>query len=332
MLREARRAFLRRAVYGGTLLGASSVGFGASLPVFAAKSAYSWANLTPGFTLFMTEFIQSTGLDRQYGLALGKPTSYTSVSTYYNDFVAGNYDVCIGSWDTFASRYLAGVPLAFVCGISTASMIGLVVPKGGVTSIEALSGKLVAAPQSTGTYRMARAVIKQLDGYDLEAASQIQNIDNPAAAISIVMANRADAALTWEPNISSGMVRDAGLSVLYNVGDRYRQKVGMDLPYFGVAVRRAALKGDPKLASRVDKVFAAAAASINADPKRAVQIVGAKSGIPAEVLSLSIQSKRTVFTHVSMSASQGRKTMQTASDFLVRGGLLPRSVDDGFFA
>ncbi|MFM0337330.1 ABC transporter substrate-binding protein [Paraburkholderia fungorum] len=332
MFSDARRSFLRHAAYGGTLIGASCVGLGTPLRAFSANDAYRWANLTPGFTLFMTEFIQATGLDKKYGLQLGKPTSYTSVSTYYNDFVAGNYDVCIGSWDTFASRYLAGVPLALVCGVSTASMIGLVARKGGVKDIRELAGRLVAAPQSTGTYRMARAVIKQLDGYDLEGGSKIQNVDNPAAAISMVMASRADAALTWEPNISAGMLRDTGLGMLYNVGDRYRQKVGVDLPYFGVAVRKSALKADPQLASRVDQVFAAASAAIAADPRRAVQIAGSKSGVPPEVLTLSIQSGRTGFSHISMSDSQGRQTMRVASDFLVRGGLLPKVIDDGFFA
>jgi NitT/TauT family transport system substrate-binding protein len=308
------------------------VGLAAPKRAAAAAQAYRWASLTPGFTLFMTEFVQATGLDRQYGLSLGKPTSYTSVATYYNDFIAGNYDICIGSWDTFASRYLAGVPLAFVCGISTASMIGVVVPKEGVKDIRALNGKLVSAPQSTGTYRMARAVIKQLEGYDLEQSSKVQNVDNPAASISMVMASRADAALTWEPNISAGMMRDADLRVLYNIGDRYRQKIGVDLPYFGVAVRKEALKADPQLATRIDQVFGAAAAAIIANPKRAIQIAGSKSGVPPEVLSLSIETKRTVFSHMSMSTTDGRKALRVAGDFLVRGGLLPRAIDDGFFA
>ena len=297
----------------------------------AQTTALKWANLTPGFTILVTEYMQAKGLDKKHKLNLGEPTTYSAVSTYYNDFIAGNYDVCIGSWDTFAARYEAGVPLQFVCAITTASMINIVAPGNGVNSIKELKGKTVAAPQSTGTYRMTRAIVKELEGIDLESETSVQNVDNPAASITQVMVNRADAGLSWEPNISAGLEKVPDMKVLYNTGLEYRKKMGLELPYFGVAVRKEVLEKDPSLASRLDKAFAETLAGITGDVDDAVNVAGERSGIPPETIKLAISSERLEFKHMSMAGDEGRKAVLTASEFLVRNGLLSRALDKDFF-
>jgi NitT/TauT family transport system substrate-binding protein len=327
-----RRFFLKAAAAESMLLGVAGAGIVLPTTALAQMSEMKWANLTPGFTILVTEYITAKGLDRKHGINLGKPTSYTSVSTYYNDFIAGNYDVCIGSWDTFAARYLAGVPLKFICAITTANMINIIVPGGGATSIKALEGKTLAAPQSTGTYRMMRAIIKELTGIDIERSMRVQNVDNPAAAVTLVMANRADAGLSWEPNISTGLAKVPDMRVLYSAGDEYRKKVGLDLPYFGVAIRKDAALRDPGLAGRLDKVFGDCIAGILGNVDEAVNIAGAGSGIPPQILKTAITSGRLQFKHVSMGDDNGRQATKTAADFLVRNGLLPRALDNDFFA
>jgi NitT/TauT family transport system substrate-binding protein len=332
MLNYSRRRFMKSAAQCGIALGASCAGWNPYAVASPASAPLRWASLTPGFTVFLTDYMIATGIARKYGLDLAAPTAYTSVSTYYNDFVADNYDICIGSWDTFAARYQAGVPVKFVCGITTAAMIALVAPAGGVTTVKALKGKLIAVPQSTGTYRIARAVIKDIEGFDIEHAANVQNVDNPAASVSMVMASRADAALTWEPNISAGIMRRPDLKVLYNIGDAYRAALGADLPYFCVAIRQEALQRDPDLARKVDQAFNATVAAILADSAQAVRVAGAQSGIPADVLTLSIDSKRLQFKHISAAEPEGRRVMQVAGDFLTRNGLLQKRLDSGFFA
>lgn len=326
---RSRRSFLALAA-GSAALGVPSL----SVPSVARAQpgGLRWANLAPGFTTLVTDYMLAKGLDKSNGLALGKPTAYTAVTTYYNDFVAGNYDVCIGSWDTFAARYLAGVPLQFVCSITTANMINIVTPPGGATSIKALEGKTLAAPQSTGTYRMMRALIKELEGVDIESATKVQNVDNPAAPITLAMANRADAALSWEPNISVGLKRVPDMKVLYNAGNEYRKKFGTDLPYFGVAVRKEAAARDPQLVAKLSKAFADCLAGITGNVDESVLIAGANSGIPPDVLKTAITSGRLQFRHISTADDAGKQTMRNAADFLVRNSLLPRALDNGFFA
>ena len=326
---RSRRRFLTRSLQAG---GAVAASICVPSLVRAQDPSLKWANLAPGFTTLVTDYMTAKGLDRANGVNLGKPTSYTSVSTYYNDFVAGNYDVCIGSWDTFAARYMANVPIQYVCTITTANMINIITPAGGPTTIKALDGKTLAAPQSTGTYRMMRALIKELEGFDIQTEARVQNVDNPAAPVTLVMANRADAALSWEPNISVGLKRVPDMKVLYNAGMEYRRKFGIDLPYFGVAIRKEVAARDPQIVAALNKSFAACLAGITGDVDDAVAIAGANSGIPADVLRTAVSSGRLQFKHVSMADEAGRKTVRTAGEFLQRNGLLPRAIDNGFFA
>lgn len=297
-----------------------------------AQTGLRWANLTPGFTTLLTDYMVAKELDKANGLQLGKPTAYTSVTTYNNDFVAGNYDVCISSWDTFAARHIAGVPLQYVCSITTGNMINIITQATGPATIQALKGKTLAAPQSTGTYRMMRAVVKELAGIDLESHAVVQNVDNPAASVTLVMANRADAGLTWEPNVSVGLARVPDLRVLYNAGAEYRRRMNLDLPYFGVAVRKEAIARDSTLVARLNKAFGQCIDGIMGNTEEAVKIAGATSGIPPEVLKTAIASKRLEFKHTSMQSEEGRRSIRTANEFLVRNGALSKVVDNGFFA
>jgi NitT/TauT family transport system substrate-binding protein len=335
MNKPGRRAFLKAAASRGaalTLAGAVGMPRLVSAQASTQAVALKWASLVPGFTGLITEYMAANGLDKKHGISLGKPVAYTSVSTFYNDFVAGQYDVCVATWDTFAARYLAGVPLRFICAISTGNMINIVVPGNGPASIKELEGKTLAAPQSTGTYRLTRAMIKELTGTDIENSMRVQNVDNPAASVTLVMANRADAALSWEPSISAGIKRVPDMRVIYNTGEEYRKKIGLDLPFFGVAVRQEALARDASIAGKLDKAFADCVAGILANVDEAANLVGTKSGIPADVLKLAVSSGRMQLKHLSMADEKGRESIKTAANVLVKNGLLPRQLDDNFFA
>lgn len=170
--------------------------------------------------------------------------------------------------------------LQYVCSVTTGNMINIVTQGKGPSAVQDLKGKTLAAPQSTGTYRMMRAVVKELAGIDLESYAVVQNVDNPAASVTLVMANRADAGLTWEPNVSVGLKRVPDMRVLYNAGEEYRRKVGLDLPYFGVAVRKEAIARDATLIARLNKAFAQCIDGITSKTDEAVTIAGANSGIP----------------------------------------------------
>jgi NitT/TauT family transport system substrate-binding protein len=325
----------RRTALKATAASFAAAGFVKMMPAAAAaeNAKVSWASINPGsFTTLVMEYMTKRRLDKKHGVAFPKPHVYTSVNTYYNDFVAGNYDMCMGSWDTFASRYQAGVPLQFVCGFTTGNMINILVPANGAKSLEELRGKTIAATQATGTYRVTRALLKDVNGLDIEKDMNVQNVDNPAAAVTLVMIDRADAVLVWEPNTSAALARSPDIRVLYSAGDEYRKKTGAELPYFGVAVRKELLARIPDVARRLDAAFAECVSGIMQDVDAAVDLVGQNAGVDQEVLRAAMKSGRLQFRHLSMADPAGRASVTAASEMLVKNKVLDRPIDDGFFA
>lgn len=300
-------------------------------PQAKAGVAVRWASLQPGFTMLPVQYILANKLGHQYGIDLPDPTPYTAVTTYYNDFIAGNYDVCIGSWDTFAARYQAGVPIRYLCSITSADMIGLLSPKAGADDVRELKGKTIAAVQSTGTYRMFRAIVKEAYGFDVETEATIQNVDNPAAAVTLALADRVDAALSWEPNISTGLARRPDLRVIMKAGALYRDFAKTDLPYFGVAVRQELVDAHPGLAAKISEVFKEALSGINSDPAKAIELFGSSTGVSTEIFKDAMVSRRLEFTFTPMGDPAARQSIVAGSEFLARNGLLKRPIDHKFF-
>jgi NitT/TauT family transport system substrate-binding protein len=291
-----------------------------------------WAFLTPGFTVLVVQYIAAKKLIEKNGAPLAPPTEYSAVSTYYNDFVAGNVDICIGSWDVFAARYQAGVPIQLLCTITTADMIFILTGDKDITKIEDLRGKTVAAAQSTGTFRMVSALIKEHYGIELGKDVAIQGVDNPAAAVTLVMANRAAAGLSWEPNISAALKRQPTLRTIFNAGESYRERTTLDLPYFGVAVRSEWAKQNPEATRRIRQTFADCISGINADPDDAVMVAGKGSGFPPDVMAEALKSRRLRFRFGSMADPAEQQSVLKASEFMQRNGLLSKALDQGFFA
>ena len=329
MLRTDRRSFLQGAA-GFAAAGLPLIG--GARNALAQSAPISWPMLTPGFTVLLVEFIQYHKLDEKNGFKLPDPIVYTSVPTYYGDVVAGNLDIAVGSWDSFAVRYAKGVPIRQLCTISTGKMINFMSAKGtGVDKIEDIRGKTVAAPQSTGTYRVSKAVLQQMRGIDLEGEATVQNVTNPAGSVALLRAGSADAALTWEPNVTQGMADDPNLQTIFNVGEAYAEKMGRDLPYFSVVVTEELLKREPGIGAKVDGMFRDCINGILGDVDSAVQIVGDRAGYKPEVLKEAITSGRLSFKFGSMTDPKEVETVKAAAEFFVANGLMDAVPDDGFF-
>lgn len=324
MERFSRRSIL---AYAAALAALSPLG----RAMAANGIAVRWASLQPGFTMLPVQYILANKLAPRQGLDLPDPIPYTAVTTYYNDFVAGNYDVCIGSWDTFAARYQAGVPIRYLCSITSADMIGLLAPADGADDVRKLKGKTIAAVQSTGTYRLFRAIIKEAYGFDIETEATIQNVDNPAGAVTLALAGRVDAALSWEPNISTGLARRPDLRVIVKAGEVYRGFAKTDLPYFGVAVRQELVDAHPGLPGKIGQLFDEALTGINSDMSKAIDLFGANTGVSPEIFKDAMTSRRLAFDYRPMSDPAARQSIVAGSEFLTRNGLLKRPIDDKFF-
>jgi NitT/TauT family transport system substrate-binding protein len=324
----------RRNVLIGTAASAVTL---AALPapaILRAQEAFTakWATATPGLTVVFYDYIRDNKLDRKYGLRFPEPILNASIGTLFNDFVAGSYELMIASWDPILVRHQSGVPCQLLCTLMTADMIGIVTAKGGPANVDELKGKTIAAPQQSGVYRMTRAFIREFDGIDIETAAQVQNADNPAQGVTLVIADRADAAVAWEPMISSGMARRSDLNVIYSAGGRFRDKTALDLPYFCVNVRNELLDRNPGIGARLNAMFAECVAGIDANFDAVADKYAARTLVEANVMKTAKQVGRLRFKYGAASDPLTQKTIIAASEILARQGVLPKVADPAFFA
>lgn len=320
----SRRAVMRSALSAAAAVAAPGVLRAQDIPTIRCATA------TPGFTTVFYDVIRDRKLDEKNGFRLGEPVLNASIGTLFNDFVAGSSDLIIASWDPVLTRYQAGVPCQLLCTLMTADMIGIVATKAGPQTLAALKGKMIAAPQQSGVYRMTRAMIKELMGEDIETAAQVQNADNPAQGVTLVIADRADAAVAWEPMISSGMQRRKDIDVIFSAGQAFREKIGADLPYFCVNVRKDIVAGG--MARKLNAAFAECVAAIDADFDAVASKYAARTKIDADTLKIARASGRFKLQYGAASDPGVQATITTASEMLARQGVLPRKADAGFFA
>jgi NitT/TauT family transport system substrate-binding protein len=132
--------------------------------------------------------------------------------------------------------------------------------------------------------------------------------------------------------ISSGMVRRPDLGVIYNAGEIFRAQTSLDLPYFCVNVRRELLDRSPGMAAKLNAMFAECVAGIDADFDQVADKYAARALIDANVLKAAKKAGRLRFKYGAASDPATQKTITTASEILVRQGVLAKPADAAFFA
>jgi len=313
-------------------------GVGATVALTATRAfaddmpRLSWATFTPGFVPAFMEYTLGKGLDRANGVVLDPPKPYSSLTSYYGDFVAGAFDMCFGSWDTFAIRSFAGVPMRYLCGINPGNLLNIVTMSDSVRSIEDLRGKTLAAPTSSGTFRLMKSLVHAFYGFDLEKETSIQTVDHPLGGVTLVLADRADAAMTWEPSVTIGMSKNPKLRVLLNMGEAYQKHESAEMPFLGVAIRQEALDRYPGVADRLFKTFAASVDGINREPELAYRQSEKSTGLAPSILIDATRSGRLKYAFASMGDPAARQAIVRSSEILLAEKDLPKVVTDAFFA
>ncbi|HYH22892.1 MAG TPA: ABC transporter substrate-binding protein [Azospirillum sp.] len=323
----------RRGFIAGTATTATVAAGGLAFPaVLRAQEVerVTTVNLATGISILFSEYMAAKRFDRKHGIEIVSLGTYPSLTNYYTEFVAGRFDFALGAWDTFATRYLSGVPIQFLGSYTTADMIQILSPAQGPSSIAELKGRSIAGLLQSGAFRMTKAALKDFHGIDLGTDVKVQNVDNPAAAITMLAADRADAAVTWEPNVSAGLAKVPGLRSIYSMGADYEKQTGRRMPYFGIAVQKALTARSPSLAARIDRAYTECVNAIMANPAEVAELVAPKLDLAPEVLLGAFRSKRLVMVADSMLEPQARAQLKSASEFLAKAGILPQPVDDGF--
>lgn len=291
----------------------------------------TWATFTPGFVPAFMQLTIDKGLDRKHGLSLAPPIPYSALTSYFGDFVAGAFDMCFGSWETFAARAQAGVPLRWLCGVNPGDLLNFVTMSDSIRSVEDLRGRVLAAPTSSGTTRLVLGLVHAFHGIDLMKEATIQTVDHPLAGVTLVLADRADAALAWEPSVTMGMTKNAKLRVLLNMGEAYRRHEKAEMPYLGLAIRNQALERHRGVVPKLLAVFADAVAAMNADPSAAYRATEKAIGLPADILLQATDSGRLKYRFASMTDVLERRAVVRSSEILAQAKGLSAPIPDSFF-
>ena len=291
------------------------------------------AGLATGFSVIVNEYMTAKRFDLKHGVDIDLSRNYVSVMNYYSDFAAGTFDLAIGSWDTFAQLYQRGAPIQLVCLSASADLMGIVTGPAGPDTMAGLKGKTMAALQNAGMYSITKLLVKDAYGLEMEKDITIQNVPSPAQAVTMVMGKAADAALSWEPNIATGMAQQPGMKVLMNLGQTYKARVGQELPYFAYATRREVTAKIPELGKRVSAAFQACTEAIIANPDEAFTIAAPKMQVSKDILLAAYKAGRLPMRATSASEGAGNAQVKAAFDYMQkRGAFDAKPLGADFFA
>ena len=175
----SRRKTMRPAGGGGLALGAGliaapNLAFGAQPTTLkTATLAGGWSNLQNQvlFRHFEEQAAQPgrRQFDEKHGLKFDSFRVYNRLGTYYADMLKGNFQIGVGTWDSFAKMHMKGAPMQIIGIVSTGTLAGMFARQDGPNSLEELKGKTVAAMQGLQPARhlLRRHLGHLQDGQDL---------------------------------------------------------------------------------------------------------------------------------------------------------------------
>jgi NitT/TauT family transport system substrate-binding protein len=320
-----RRHFLASLGAGVTAAGLPPRGARAAEPV-----KIGWATLAIGFTPIFATYMTHRGFDREQGIELITTQTYVDPGTYYNDFIAGRFDAAIGTWDTFAARYLQGVPIRLVSTMTTADIVGIMVRADGARSVAELKGKQLAAPKATGTYRLTSLLLKRFHNLALETDIPVLNVPSPTTAVTYLLADRADAALGWEPSLSIGLQKKPDARLIYNLGADYKAKTNDSLYFFSIAVHKAFLDRHKGIEGRLLAALKRTGDEFHTNSDEAISLAAKTMKIDDEAVRTAFRTGRIRFAIEPLQGAT-REALRRQADFLTESGVFPRKVDEAFF-
>lgn len=310
-------------------LAASAAIFAPSIARAADPIRVKYAALSTGFSVIIDEYMSAKRFDLKHGIDMSSINTYVSVGSYLNDFAAGTFDLAVAGWDSTAELRHRGFPVQLVSTLVTADMINLLGRTDGPSSIAEMKGKTIAAVMASGTYQISKVLIRALHGLELEKDITVQNVPNPAQAVTMLMANNVPAALAWEPNVSIGMAKDKSIKPIFNFGEGYRNKTKEDLPYFGIAVRRPILKDD--IGKRISDTISECINGIKSNPHEALDLAAKRLKVEPATLYTAYDSKRLRFIGGRMNNAADRKLVVDAAAFCKQNGAAWAALTDDYF-
>jgi len=276
-----RRRFLTGAAAGGALLAAPSLGRGQGKGrVRLAYLQLGWAGTE---IIHKEDLLGKRGWQAEYSIVPGAP------GPLLNQLASKNVDAIDMSFALAAKAFEDGVPLK-VTGVATAVLGAIVARKdAGLTKVEDLKGRKVAAVVGTSTFFDIRALTLKGYGFDLQKDTQIVTATAPPDMVTLLGKKEVDAIIAWQPITDAVVLRGEGVYLAKQV-DLWRKATGRASGFpvhVCYLVHTEFLGKHPAIAKDLNDAQKDAVDIWYGKPDRAKAIVAEVTKLPANVIDVA---------------------------------------------
>lgn len=170
------------------------------------------------------DLLGKRGWQAEYTVVPGSPGGLV------NTFAAGNVDAIDMSFALSAKMFEDKVPLK-VTGVATAVLGAIVARKdAGVTKVEDLKGRKIAAVVGTTTFFDIRTLVLKGYGFDLQKDTQLVTAQAPPDMATLMAKKEVDAIVGWQPISDQVVLRGDGVYLAKQI-DLWRKATGRATGY-----------------------------------------------------------------------------------------------------
>src|SRR3990172_7198782 len=223
------------------------------------------------------------GWSAEYSIVPGAP------GPLLNQLASKNVDTIDMSFALAAKAFEDGVALK-VTGVATAVLGAIVARKGaGVSKVEDLKGRKIAAIVGTSTFFDIRALTLKGYGFDLQKDTQIVTATSPPDMVTLLGKKEVDAIIAWQPITDSVVFRGEGVYLAKQI-DLWRKATGRASGFpvhVCYLVHNEFLQKNPAIARGLKEAQKDAVDIWYNRPARAMEIVAEVTKLPKDVIQVA---------------------------------------------
>jgi ABC-type nitrate/sulfonate/bicarbonate transport system substrate-binding protein len=229
------------------------------------------------------DLLGKRGWSAEYSIVAGAP------GPLLNQLVSKNVDAIDMSFALAAKAFEDGAPLK-VTGVATAVLGAIVARKdAGLTKVEDLKGRKIAAIVGTSTFFDIRALILKGYGFDLQKDTQIVTATAPPDMVTLLGKKEVDAIIAWQPITDNVVFRGEGVYLAKQI-DLWRKATGRPTGFpvhVCYLVHNDFLKSNPAIAKDINDAQKDAVDIWYNKPARAMEIVAEVTKLPKDVIQVA---------------------------------------------
>ena len=229
------------------------------------------------------DLLGKRGWQAEYSVVPGAP------GPLLNQLASKNVDAIDMSFALAAKAFEDGVPLK-VTGVATAVLGAIVARKdAGLTRVEDLKGRKIAAVVGTSTFFDIRALTLKGYGFDLQKETQIVTATAPPDMVTLLSRKEVDAIIAWQPISDAVVFRGEGVYLAKQI-DLWRKATGQTTGFpihVCYLVHADYLKTNPAIARDLNDAQKDAVDVWYNKPERAMEIVADVTKLPRDVIQVA---------------------------------------------